>query len=378
MKIAVITLHRVRNYGSSLQTLATQSFFEKMGFQVEVIDYYPERYTSVGLLKRLKNKSEKLKHNVILLTGARVIMAFSYFKKKIVFDRFLKRYIKMSGKTYRTEGELKNYPLRFDAYCTGSDQVWNSHWNEGIDKPLYLSFVPSGKYKFSYASSIGNEILAKEEARTVRELLSDYTHITVRENKGVDVLKSIGIKATQMLDPTLLFPFSFWKQYVTGYYAAKKYIVTYNLHHDKRVDTLAQKLSKELGLPVYNISYNIHDIVRKGTLKWCPNVENYLDLIKNAQYVITDSFHATVFSIIFHTKFFSIYPEEASSRIRSILALTGLSERAANYIPAVDKVVAKIDFEEADRILEHERKRASAYIEQIRKELGERLTEEKG
>lgn len=377
MKIAVITLHRVRNYGSSLQTLATQSFFEKMGFQVEIIDYYPERYTSVGLMKRLKNKSEKLKHNVILLTGARVIMSFSYLKKKITFDQFLKQYIKMSEQTYRTEDELKRYPLESDAYCTGSDQVWNSHWNEGIDKPLYLSFVPSSKYKFSYASSIGNEILGNEEANAVRGLLSDYAHITVRENKGVDVLDSIGVKAIQMLDPTLLFPMSFWVRYVTGRYARKKYIVTYNLHHDKRVDVLAQKLAKEYGLSVYNISYNIHDIVRKGKLIWCPTVENYLDLIKNAQYVVTDSFHATVFSIIFHTKFFSIYPEEASSRIRSILALTGLSERATDYVPEVGVVAADVDFEEADRILKQERRRAAAYIEQIKKEIGERLTEEK-
>lgn len=377
MKIAVITLHRVRNYGSSLQTLATQSFFEKMGFQVEIIDYYPERYTSVGLMKRLKNKSEKLKHNVILLTGARVIMSFSYLKKKITFDQFLKQYIKMSEQTYRTEDELKRYPLESDAYCTGSDQVWNSHWNEGIDKPLYLSFVPSSKYKFSYASSIGNEILGNEEANAVRGLLSDYAHITVRENKGVDVLDSIGVKAIQMLDPTLLFPMSFWVRYVTGRYARKKYIVTYNLHHDKRVDVLAQKLAKEYGLSVYNISYNIHDIVRKGKLIWCPTVENYLDLIKNAQYVVTDSFHATVFSIIFHTKFFSIYPKEASSRIRSILALTGLSERAADYVPEVGIVAADVDFEEADRILKQERRRAAAYIEQIKKEIGERLTKEK-
>lgn len=377
MKIAVITLHRVRNYGSSLQTFATQSFFEKMGFQVEIIDYYPERYSSVGLLKRLKNKSEKLNHNVILLTGARIIISFSYLKKKIVFDRFLKQYIQMSKQTYRKESELKRYPLESDAYCTGSDQVWNSHWNEGIDKPLYLSFIPADKYKFSYASSIGNEALGEEEATAVCSLLKEYAHITVRENKGIDILENIGVKASQMLDPTLLFSKNFWEKYVTGHYAKKKYIVTYNLHHDKRVDVLAQNLSKQYALPVYHISYNIHDIVRKGKLKWCPSVENYLDLIKNAQYVITDSFHATVFSILFHTKFFSIYPEEASSRIRSILALTGLSGRAADQIPNASIVADEVDFEKVDRILEQERKRAVTYMELIKKELRERLNEEK-
>lgn len=95
MKISVITLHRVRNYGSSLQTLATQSFFRKLGFDVEIIDYYPERYTSVGLLKRLKHKSSKLENNAVFLLGAQMIMSVSYIKKKIVFDSFLKKTYKV-------------------------------------------------------------------------------------------------------------------------------------------------------------------------------------------------------------------------------------------------------------------------------------------
>lgn len=377
MKISVITLHRVRNYGSSLQTLATQSFFENMGFNVEIIDYYPERYTSRGLLKRLKNKSEKLQKNVILLTGAKVIMCFSYLKKKIVFDNYLKKYIKLSKHTYRTENDLKGYPLDSNAFCTGSDQVWNSHWNEGIDRPLYLSFVPSEKYKFSFASSIGNEMLDEKEAQYVLKLLSDYEHITVRESEGIDILDRIGLRVEQMLDPTLLFSMKYWDHYVTGKYSNKKYIVTYNLHHDKKVDALAQAVSKKYGLKVYNISYNIHDIVRKGILKWCPSVEDYLDLIKNAQYVITDSFHATAFSLIFHTKFYAIYPEHASSRIRSILKLTKLDNRASYQIPDVEKVVAEVDFQEVDLILEKERARAIEYMKQVKEELEVRYTEEK-
>ncbi|MCR4647182.1 MAG: polysaccharide pyruvyl transferase family protein [Oscillospiraceae bacterium] len=377
MKISIITLHRVRNYGSSLQTLATQSFFEKLGFQVEVIDYYPERYTSAGLLKRLKNKSAKLQNNVILLMGAKMIMSISYLKKKIIFDQFLKKYINLSEHTYRTENDLKDYPLNSDAYCTGSDQVWNSHWNEGIDSPLYLSFVPHEMYKFSYASSIGNEMLSNEEAAMVSGLLRDYAHIAVRENKGVAVLERIGLRAVQMLDPTLLFSMEFWNRYVKDKYGKKRYIVTYNLHHDKRVDELAQNLAKEYGMKVYNISYNIHDIVRKGTLKWCPSVEDYLDLIRNAQYVVTDSFHATVFSLVFHTKFFSIYPEQASSRIRSILALTGLSNRASDQIPEISQVAADIDFQKTDRILENERQKAAAYMDMIKNEITERATKEK-
>ncbi len=376
MKISIITLHRVRNYGSSLQTLATQSFFKKAGFDVEVIDYYPERYTSIGLLKRLKNKSSKLQNNALLLFAARVIMSVSYVKKKIVFDSFLKRHIRLSARTYRNESDLKRYKLDSDAFCTGSDQVWNSHWNEGIDRPLYLSFVPADKYKFSYASSIGNEILDGTEAKEVSKLLAEYRYISVREKEGVKVLDTIGLKSVQMLDPTLLFSSKFWDRYTTGRYRNKRYIVTYNLHHDKKVDELAHKLAKKYGVKVYNISYNIHDIIRKGTLKWCPSVEDYLDLIKNAEYVVTDSFHATVFSIIFHTKFFSIYPEQASSRIRSILNLTGLEGRAAESVPDVNSLSEMIDFKKADLVLIKERKKAAIYVKRISAELRALYNEE--
>lgn len=369
MKVSVITLHRVRNYGSSLQTLATQSLLESYGADVEIIDYYPERYTSLGLLKRLKHKSSRLEKNIILLTGARVIMCVSYAKKKIVFDKFLKKYIKTSEETYRNAEEIKNYPLQSNAYCTGSDQVWNSHWNEGIDTPFYLDFVPESEYKFSFASSIGSDSLNDDEKNAVRNMLSEYRHISVRESQGVKILQEIGINSTHVLDPTLCFNMDFWKNYASDIYSGKEYVLTYNLHHDKRIDTLAKKTAEKLGCKVFNISYNIHDIVRSGRLKWCPSVEDYLGLIKNARCVITDSFHATAFSLIFHTDFFVLYPEEASSRLRSILKLTCLENRGSEDFPELDTVLKKINFNDVENILDKQRIESKKYIEKIMAEL---------
>lgn len=365
MKIDVITLHRVRNYGSSLQTLATQKFIENNNCEVEIIDYYPERYTSFGLLKRLKNKSEKLKHNPILLLAARMIISVSYVRKKLVFDKFLKKYIKLTPKTYRTEDELKQDLPMADAYCTGSDQVWNSHWNEGVDAPLYLSFVPDKCYRFAYAASIGNTVLDKAEADAVKPLLSKYQHITVRENAGVDVIDALGLKSEQVLDPTLLFKEKDWTPYISDRFKGQKYVVTYNLHHDKRIDQYATKLAEKHGLKVLNISYNFHDIIRSGKLMWCPTIEEYLGLIRDAQYTVTDSFHATVFSILFHTKFMVIYPEQASSRIRSLLSLTKLENRGSDEMPDVALAEKSVDFERADKILEEERVKSQEYLSKV-------------
>lgn len=370
MKIDIITLHRVRNYGSSLQTLATQKTLEKLGCQTEIIDYYPERYTSVGLLKRLKYKSDKLAKNPILLFGARVIISFSYIKKKIVFDKFLKKYIKMTSKTYRSEKELLEDIPDADAYCTGSDQVWNSHWNEGVDRPFYLSFLPEDKYKFSYAASIGNAELSEKEASEVIPLFEQYKHISVRENTGIDIMEKLGFKSVkQMLDPTLLFNGEEWQKYTSDRFKNKKYVLTYNLHHDKRIDDYAMEVAKANGLKVYNITYNIHDIIRKGTIKWCPTVEEYLGLIRDAQYVVSDSFHATVFSLMFNKKFMIIYPEQASSRIRSILELLNLQDRGSEDIPSVDKIMEDIDYSNVDKILDSEREKSIDYLNMVLSEV---------
>ena len=214
-------------------------------------------------------------------------------------------------------------------------------------------------------------MLEKQEENAVEPMLKQYNHITVRENVGVDIMQSMGIKAQHMLDPTLLFTGEQWQKYTSSKFEKKNYVVTYNLHHDKRIDEYASQLAKENGLKVYNISYNLHDIVRKGTLKWCPTIEEYLGLIRDAQYVVTDSFHATVFSILFHTKFMAIYPEQASSRIRSILSLTSLEERGTDEMPTVAQAMKSIDFTNADAVLKQERGRAKEYITKVLSEISE-------
>lgn len=276
----------------------------------------------------------------------------------------------MTPKTYRTEKELlEDIPVA-DAYCTGSDQVWNSYWNEGVDRPLYLSFVPGNKFRFSYAASIGNSELSEEEAKEVKPMLSLYKHITVRENTGIDIMRSMEFEnVQQMLDPTLLFKGEQWQKYTSDRFKNQKYVVTYNLHHDKRIDNYAMKVAETNGLKVYNITYNIHDIIRKGTIKWCPKIEEYLGLIRDAQYVITDSFHATVFSILFNKKFMVIYPEQASSRIRSILELLNLQDRGYDDMPDVQQVMNEIDFSNIDNILDVERERAVTYLKNVIEEI---------
>ena len=365
MKIDIITLHRAQNYGSVLQTLALQLKLESLGNEVHILDFYPERYTNKGLLKRLKNKSEKFK-NPLLLLIAQFLIYPSYLKKNHIFNTFIYKYINLKGKTFSTNEDAKEMFFDSDAYCTGSDQVWNSHWNEGVDKTLFLDFVPNDKLVFSYASSIGLSEIGNDESEEIKKLLHKYEYLSVREDTGVKILHKLGRTDTvQSLDPTMLLDKNEWEKYVEKRVKKKDYILTYNLHHDSRIDRYADMLKQKYHLPVWNISYNWHDIVRKGHLCWCPHVERFLWLIKNASFVIADSFHATVFSIIFERPFVTITPDIASSRISSILKLLGIEERNLSNFSDTSMIESPIDYIKVKRLLAYEKSKSIDYLKKV-------------
>lgn len=364
-KIENITIHRNCNYGSVLQTYATQVTFEELGFECETIDFIRELDTKRGALNRLKKKSKKLASNPILLAGAKAVMLISYLKKEKTFNAFLSNHVNLSQKAYHSNQELKDNTPNADAYCTGSDQIWNSFWNEGVEPAYYLDFVPEGAFCFSYASSIGQKI-ADSEKNTISAQLKKYSYLSVRESQSVKSLNDLGYEnVVQVLDPTLYRTRDGWDELASDRFKSRKYVVTYNLHHDKRLDSFAHNLANEKGLELLNISYNWHDIVRPGKLVWCPTVEEYLGLIRDAEYVVADSFHATAFSIQFHKKFMSFYPEKASIRIRDILKKLDIPNRGTEGNATIQEIENDIDYESVDERLEIYRRQDKKYLEQI-------------
>lgn len=361
-KIENITIHRNCNYGSVLQTYATQVTFEELGFECETIDFIRALDTKRGALKRLKKKSKRLASNPILLAGAKAVMLVSYLKKEKTFNAFLNNHVNLSKKAYHSNQKLKDNTPNADAYCTGSDQIWNSFWNEGVEPAYYLDFVPEGAFCFSYASSIGQKI-ADSEKNTISAQLKKYSYLSVRESQSVKSLNDLGYEnVVQVLDPTLYRTSEVWDSLASNKFKNRKFVVTYNLHHDKTLDSYAQKLAQVKGLELLNISYNWHDIIRPGKLVWCPSVEEYLGLIRDAEYVIADSFHATAFSIQFHKKFISFYPEKASMRIRDILKKLDIPQRGTEGNPEIKDIEADIDYNTVDNLLNKYRKQDEKYL----------------
>ncbi|MCK9181584.1 MAG: polysaccharide pyruvyl transferase family protein [Fibrobacteraceae bacterium] len=360
MNIALITLHRIVNYGSVLQAYATQRIFEKENHSVTVIDYYDKRMTLYGMLCRLSQKREVLKNPVVNLV-AKMVMFPSYVRRYNIFQNFIFSKLHLS-KIYHSFEELSKEPPLADCYCTGSDQVWNSGWNEKIDKTFFFDFLPPGKPCFSYAASFGKKQLDANEKEETKRLLKKYFALSVRESNGVEILKDLGFNGEQVLDPTLLLMDADWRKIASVRFIRKRYIFVYNLNRSSEIDNAAGQLSKEYDLPIYTVSYCFHEIpIRKGKVFVCPKVEDWLSLIANATFVLTDSFHATAFSINFRKQFFPFYPHLFCSRLSSILVLTGLTWRA-NPRNIVESSKKNIDYKQSLILLDEARAQSLMYI----------------
>lgn len=361
-RIGIITQHRVVNYGSVLQAYALQQKILELGYGCEVIDYYPERFTPTGMLKRIKNKG-KVFQNPIIRLAAQIIIIPSYWKRFRVFFDFLNANVKMSKKVYKIYEDLQDENFEYDIFCTGSDQVWNYGWNEKIEYPYFLGFASDEKRKISYAASFGKSQLVDFEIEETKKLLLRYNSLSLREKSGVDIVSNLGIDgATHVVDPTLLLDGNEWRSISSGKYKNEKYILIYNLNRNKKIDNYAKNLSKKTGFKIKYLSYQLHEFYKAGKMYCNPKVEDFLALIDNAEFVITDSFHATAFSLNFNTQFIIVYPEKYSTRLQSVLELTGLTDRVAQNENDMSVSERIIDFSKVNCIISDERMKSKNWL----------------
>lgn len=360
MKIGILSTQRHANWGSALQCYALEHKLNDIGFDAEIIDYFPEDVTVVGQLKRLKGKSKKL-NNPVLHFGAICAFAISYVNKKRVFDKFIKKNLKLSEKTYRDASEINDNNPKEDIYCCGGDQTLN-----GFKVLDVFDNLSDKSIKVAYSSSFGKTEFEDDEYEHAKKSLSRFHILSCREDSGTEIMHQMGFEnAKWIIDPAFLLTANEWRKLASQKYKGKKYIVAYNLHHDKKIEEFEKKLSKKYGLPVLNICVQWFEFYRYGKFLWCPSVEDFLGLIMNAEYVISDSFHATVFSVLFHKKFMTVVPEWVGTRIESVSNLLGIEDRIIKWNEKKDylsMIHADIDYERIDKIIEIERKKAEQFI----------------
>ena len=336
-------MHRVLNYGSALQAYALQHAINRMGISCELIDYvFPNMIQAKTLKAKIKSFIGQL------ITG------FPLSQKKRKFNNFYDKYYKLSKHKYNTQYELETANLKYNFYITGSDQVWN-HIHIKHDTSFFLPFVTNGIPKISYAASFSGDTINNKYRDIYAELLQKYNCISTREQSGTDIIKECtGKHAFYVCDPTLLLDKNEWhiamantqiKTIRRPYILV--YIVRYAYDPGNNIYTIINDIQRLLGLHVIIIDGSIKDrLLRDTTVKCNTGPLEFLELVRNASFVITTSYHGTLFALNFEIPFYAIIKSRdgSDSRITSILNTLGIPQRAIIYDDNKKEYVLHMDY----------------------------------
>ena len=363
MKIILITKHYVKNYGSVLQTYASQELLSRKGGSVYVANYIlPEasglKYMDIILRKHASgSRVRKMILKAVLLP--------TMIRWKYVFGGFLKKYLNVCGNPADNCEKLKTELPDADIYCTGSDQVWNPETNRGLQPAYFCEFAPERKKIVSLAASFGVKTVREEDEAQIKKYLEKYTLLSVRERSGADILAEAGRKGRVILDPVMIETSGFWKKFAAERKIRSDYVLVYQLNSSREFDRYAEQAAEKLGKKLVRICTRYDQALKNGRPVLVPKVEQWVSLFYYADFVITDSFHGTVFSILFQKEFIDLYPPLFSERLDSLLSMFEIEDRHISDCSRFDILDRRIDYRKVNEILDEKRKEALGFIDEI-------------
>ena len=356
----ITTFYKAHNYGAMLQAYALKNILESNGYKIEFLNYKDKHIENGYKLFNLKNKSIKNKIKTIV----KDIIFYRKHKKRICnFNRFQNEKLKETQYIIK-ENDFLN--LKENFIITGSDQVWNPEITGGLSNIYTLNFCKNNIKKISYAASIGNEKNVSKHPKDYINKISKIDRISVREESAKEELKKIlpDKKIEVVLAPTLLLTKKEWEKNINfSNKNEEKYILAYIVAKDSEHSKIVNELSKKTGLRVIHFENKKR---YKKVLKsaYTEGPLEFINLIKNAEYVIATSFHATVFSIIFNKKFWIVPHKTTGSRVTDLLKKLVISNRAVNTIDEFNNkdYNEEIDYEKVNKLLEKERQKSIDWL----------------
>lgn len=377
---AVVVIHpNQNNYGTSLQGFATIKLIELLGHDYEIIRYIKKRslfeiarilpmYLMSGGFYNMKRwfiKKFHAKHTAEFAEDNAV--------RTRTMNAFKEKYFKPRSHFYEGYADLQKGSRNYDVIFVGSDQVWTP---ASLYSKFYnLLFVDDAVRKFSYASSFGVARIPARQHKKTAHYLNRLDAIGVREISGKNIVESLTSKqATVVLDPTLLLSKEKWESFVDAPQKYNEpYIFCYILGSNDMTRKAVDELKKATGLKVVYLrhvdEYNRDDDTMGDYAPFDVSPLDFVNLIRHASYVLTDSFHGSIFSIIFNKQFITFYRyiqdsnsiTNKNSRIDSLFDIFGLKDRIfRNNI--VTEINRPIDFASVNTILERERNKSLAFL----------------
>lgn len=325
-KVYTLTLTNTKNYGALLQAFALKDFILKSGFACEVINYYNPAmaYSQVSGWRKLRSI-------IWSKTLGRLLENRCRTQKTLLFKG---KYLDYSEKRYSSVEELNSLNQDAYAFIVGSDQVWNRKVNAN-DSAFFLSFAE--KRKIAYAASFGTNDVSKAYLTENKSFLEAFDSLSVRETSGKEILlRLLSIDSKIVLDPVFLLNKEEWASaLLLSDMRCRPFVLCYIMPGDrevvKQVYKIARTIAEEKGLRIIVVGERTYKLSSPNiTMEHGCGPTDFVNLLMNANYVVTNSFHGSAFSIIFEKEFFSVINESESglnTRVKNLLASFQLGSR---------------------------------------------------
>lgn len=339
-KIGIVTIYDVPNYGSVLQAFATQTVFEKYGYETKFIKY--DRFNKWLVSHSGQNRPNPIRTMVQKLGIKRL------HRKMLRLNSFKEKYFNES-RIYRDLDDLKNEDWSsYDLFVVGSDQVWNPRFCYG-DSYYMLSFIPENKKRISIASSFATRHLPNSLIDKYHKYLSKFAALSVREKNGISIINDqLGInkEVTLLLDPTLLLSAKEWCDAVPSKRVLKKkyilyYMWDYAFNPLPYINEVTAYFQEKTGYDVVILEDADKKVKIKGgkTIRFSDaSIPEFINLFLNAEIVVTSSFHGTAFAVNFGKPLVSIVPSDGDDRQSSLLRSLDLTQCIVNVNIPLEKI----------------------------------------
>lgn len=372
MKIGIITWFTGPNYGTNLQAIALQYYLRNQGHEVNIINYEVPP-------KEIKKEKKSLLRKIFYQPKKYIIkVGISRYKSKIAIrDKKLRKSIVSKcilTPRISTIDDLVRTCNEFDLLICGSDQIWNPNW---YDRFYYADYPGIMTKRISYAPSLGVNSIPHSIALEIKHGLDKFDAISVREKRGAELLAPyLNNNPSVVVDPTLLLSSKDWNNiFPSEIEENSDYIFAFFLNDEKKHLEAAKKFSKVLRCKMVLVPYKGITYLQHVDIRADAGLSEILNLIKGAKYVITDSFHITVFSIIFRKQFYTFQrfkEDEFTSqnvRVKNLLKMVDLTERLVSYHSTKIELLGDIDYQGHTVKLNKEIERSKMFLNKSLKEL---------
>lgn len=379
MKVGIVTSNAsfLDNYGAVLQAYAMTAQLTMWNTDPEIINYQYNTGEQVVAAEYTVDRSVKARLKYIFSGNVswwqKVLYRCARSKRSQqtgLFRQFIQENIPIDLRKSVTYEELEKQNLQFEALICGSDQVWNPliHANRN-DPGFFLQFGNKECKRIAYAPSFGVSVLPEAAKSNLKEYTDSFDALSVREQSGAVLMKEIcGQDVPVMLDPTMMADKSIWTDFdrmPAG--IPEQYILVYRFGRMEYMEKQIQHIAETLKLPILEIPVSIESYGKGSKLLFDVGPVEFVTLIRNAKMVLTDSFHATVFSILNHTQFYTFLRQgkneknNMNSRMENLLEMLDLQERLI-YPDSKTVLLSKVKYENADAVLEQRRNESQKFL----------------